>query len=335
MLLHPNLNGSSIVVGNHIASKIVSLLLLIACYHLGFECYAKVSRDMPYPKGTPTADEIAEQVYFVNHFFAVKNLSWEKKGSKIAVLINKRPGKRPTINTVERHFNNRYGDGVVRARDLAIFRSGKLRGTGILITDYEDINRSQDYSIWLPAMRKIRRHMEPAHNDAWGGSVLTYGDIYLRRPHDESHKLLGVETFEDCLDAMELTEEEHVKWTRIVQEDMKPSCAPKGRRVYKVKSTTTFDEWWYDYRIVYVDRETFADYRSVYYQEDKVVKILDKHWSSMGLDDPRALYWLYWYARSTETGTEGMAVIPAEVIQWNRKVKPSLWTEKTLRKLKR
>ncbi len=82
MFLHPNLNGSSIVVGNHIAIKIVSLLLLIACYLFRSECYAKVSRDMPYPKGTPTADEIAEQVYFVNHFFAVKKPLLGKEGKQ-------------------------------------------------------------------------------------------------------------------------------------------------------------------------------------------------------------------------------------------------------------
>jgi hypothetical protein len=44
---------------------------------------------MPYPRDTPTGEEIAEQVYFVNHFFAVKNLSWKKKGRKIVVLITR------------------------------------------------------------------------------------------------------------------------------------------------------------------------------------------------------------------------------------------------------
>ena len=37
---------------------------------------------------------------------------------------------------VERHLNNNYENDVIKSRDLAIFRSGKLRGTGMLVTDY-------------------------------------------------------------------------------------------------------------------------------------------------------------------------------------------------------
>lgn len=29
---------------------------------------AGVPKDLPMPKGTPNADELAQQVYFVNHF---------------------------------------------------------------------------------------------------------------------------------------------------------------------------------------------------------------------------------------------------------------------------
>ena len=90
-------------------------------------------------------------------------------------------------------------DGNTKAQDLAIFRSGKLKGTGMLITDYVDDAKSQSYMIWLPALRKIRRFAQPAHDDAWGGSDFTFGDVALRKPFHETHELLGKETFNDCL----------------------------------------------------------------------------------------------------------------------------------------
>jgi hypothetical protein len=91
----------------------------------------------------------------------------------------------------------------------------------------------------------------------------------------------------------------------------------------------------YDERIVWVDVETFADYRAVYYQDGQAVKVIDKSWRSMGLDDPRAQYWVYWYARSEESGQEGMAFVPADAVRWNSDIAPDLWSEQTLRQIRR
>ena len=154
---------------------------------------ATVDKTLPFPDENPTATEIAEQVYFANHFFAYDNFSIGSKRSRNhkAVLITRdKNGKDSTI-ALERHLNNKYDDGVIKSRDLAIFRSGKLKGTGLLVTDYVDDNKSSSYAIWLPALRKIRRFAEPAHEDAWGGSVFTFGDVTLRKPQHETHELLG------------------------------------------------------------------------------------------------------------------------------------------------
>ena len=131
---------------------------------------AGVSKDLAYPSdGNLTADQIIEQTYFVNHFYAFDNYAITKKGRDITVLVIKSKDKKPTTNTLERYLNNIYDNDVIKAQDLAIFRSGKLKGTGMLITDYEDDAKTQSYMIWLPALRKIRRFAEPAHDDAWGG----------------------------------------------------------------------------------------------------------------------------------------------------------------------
>jgi hypothetical protein len=294
---------------------------------------AGIPKNLPYPTGTLSADEIATQVYFVNHFYALKNYSIQKKGKRnITVIINKALGKRPTTNTVERHLNNDYNDGIVKAKDLAIFRSGKLRGTGMLITDYVDDNKSQSYAIWLPALRKIRRFAEPAHDDAWGGSDFTFGDVSLRKPHHETHELVGMKVFKDCLGVMNL------QYNKYMKKLPSSSCAPKGKAVYKLKSTTQFKNWWYDYRISYVDTKTFADYRTDYFKNGKHIKVIDRDWNTLpGYkgDDPRHVSWGYWYGKNLTTGHKTWAVIPKLVVAYNQDKKSSFWSERTLRRIKR
>ena len=94
-------------------------------------------------------------------------------------------------------------------------------------------------------------------------------------------------------------------------------------------------DWWYDYREVWVDRETFADYRSFYYKNNELVKVIDKDWQSMGLNDPRGLYWRYWYAHDYASNNKGLAYVQPAAVHWNQKVRPAFWTEQSLRRIKR
>lgn len=303
---------------------------------------AGVSRDLPLPSGTPDANAIADQVYFVNHFYALKNFGITNNNKdpkrsnraipgKITVIVNKSAGSKPTTITVERYLSNDYGDSATNAQDIAIFRSGKLKGTGMLITDYVDDNKSQSYSIWLPALRKIRRFAEPAHDDAWGGTDFTFGDVTLRKPKDETHELLGTETFNDCLGAIAKAESKN----KYLPNPPEAACDHKGKEVYKLKSTTKRENWWYDHRVSYIDNKTFADYRTEYFKGGEKVKVIDRDWRSLDLDDPRAQFWGYWYGKTFASGHETWAVIPREIVQYNQGWASDFWSEKTLRKIKR
>ncbi|MCB2262568.1 MAG: outer membrane lipoprotein-sorting protein [Candidatus Thiosymbion ectosymbiont of Robbea hypermnestra] len=297
----------------------------------------RIDKNLPYPSGKPSARQIAEQVFFVNQFHVYDRYAIIRSGNTITVIIKKPKNARPTTLTVERYKRNDWSDPDIRSREVAIFRSGKLRGTGMLIEDYEDDAKPQYYSIWLPSLRKIRRFAEPAHDDAWGGTDFTFGDVILRKPFHETHQLLGTQTFQDCLRTIPGVS---VRW---LHNPPAPSCKPKGKQVYKLKSTTKRRNWWYDYRISYVDTNTFADYRTEYFKRGKLVKVIDRDWISVEENsaeensDPRALYWGYWYGKNLKTGHETWAVVPRSVNRVDDEVaKPgNFWSEKTLRKLKR
>jgi hypothetical protein len=278
-----------------------------------------------------SGEDIARQVDFVNRFGAVRNVSYGDRDHPVVVFSRAANG-RTLVNTFERWRRNDYPEGdSVAARDLVAFRSGKLRGTGILVTDFSDRQQGRAYAIWLPSLRKVRRFSEPDPAESWGGSNLSYGDIYIRGPEDEAHELLGGGTFDECLGAVVLTEgERHRHLAGLPAAD----CGARGRPVYRLRSRPHRADLGYDERLVWVDAETFADYRSVYFRAGEVVKRIDKSWRSMGLDDPRAQYWVYWYARTEGGGQEGMAFVAPDAVRWNGDMDPDLWTERSLRRIR-
>lgn len=296
---------------------------------------AGVPKDLAYPEGTPTAEEIARQVYFVNHFYAVRNVSFERKGkNQIAVLAKRAKDGRASTDSFRRFLNNAYEEGEIKARDMVLFHSGSLLGSGILVTDFVDDNKIQAYSVWLPETRKLNVFAEPAQDTAWSDSDFTYGDVYLRKPEHESHELLGTTTLEDCLGAMKLSEREASK--TYLNQLFPPQCEHKGKEVYQLKSVSTFDNWWYDHRISFVDTRSFADYRTDYYRNGKLVKRIDRDWTPMpGMDDLRAQFWRYWYGTSFETGHETMVNVPPSMVQWNTDLRNEFWSEETLKVMKK
>ncbi|WXU00094.1 MAG: hypothetical protein Ctma_0805 [Catillopecten margaritatus gill symbiont] len=293
---------------------------------------ATVTKDLAYPSGDVSANEVANQNYFVNHFYSFKNYAITKKGKDITALILRPKGSNPLTLTLERYLNNAPKKSNVNAQDLAIFRSGKLKGTGMLITDFKDQSKSQSYEIFIPSIRKVRRFAQPARDDAWGGSDFTFGDVTLRKPKHETHELLGKTTMSGCLSVMQ-----NVKRNKYTQKaNIKADCSVDGKAVYKLKSTTKDANWWYDNRVSYIDSKTFVDYRTEYFKEGNKIKIIDRSWVSANLDDARANYWGYWYGTTHATGHETMAFIPSNVTKVNHKYKAkNLWSTKTLRKIPR
>lgn len=241
----------------------------------------------------------------------------------------RKPGRRPTVNTFETYGNSDPLNSDIDSMQMAIIRSGKARGTGILYVSYQDRSRSGHMTLWLPSLRKARRISEPAHEDTWVGTNLTYGELVLRRPEHELHERLEDDIFNDCLLVMELNEWEINRHTKRLPE---PQCGHKGKPVYKVRSTTKFKKWWYDYHISDIDKKTFALYRTVYYKDGEKIKTVDIDWQSLEQEDPRISYPRYIYAVTHTNGIDSMVYVPRSTVKLNQDLPDSFWSEKTLRK---
>jgi hypothetical protein len=298
---------------------------------------AHAQKELPVPDGPLTGMQIAEMVYEISHGALVKNAVSKRNKNEIALVVNRaplekrKPGRRPVMNTFETYINSSPEDPLLDTMQMALIKSGKVKGTGILYISYKDKSKSGSLTFWLPALRKIRRMNEPAHEDNWIGSNLTYGELVLRRPEHEVHELLGEATFEDCLLAMKLEEWEINRYTKSLPG---PQCGHKGKTVYRLKSTTKFKNWWYDHRISEIDKETFSVYRTVYFKDGQQIKTVVIDWQSLDQPDPRIKYPRYIYAlteSSDQNGMDSMVYVPRSTISLNIDIPDSFWSEKTLK----
>ena len=290
---------------------------------------------LPYPTGPLTVDEIVYQVYESAYGSLIDNAVSRRNKRDIALLVNRAPldkrgpGRKPGVNTFETFINNNPADPEIESFQMAIMKSGKVRGTGVLFTSYTDKQRSASIALWLPALRKIRRLNEPSHEDYWVGSNFTYGELGLRKPEHENHELLGEAEFQDCLITMQLDKSEMTRHTKNLPE---PQCEHKGKPVYRIKSSTKFKDWWYDYRISEVDKRTFSTYRTVYYKNEKLIKTITIDWQSLDHPDPRIDYPRYIYAITHATGVDSLVYVPRSTVALNVDIPDSFWSEETLKK---
>jgi len=280
------------------------------------------------------AGRIAQEVYTAAHGRWVKNAISRRHGEEVALVVNRAPlalrdqARKPSVQTFDTYVNNRPGDPLLESLQMAILTSGKVRGTGILFTSYRRDSRRSVISLWLPALRKIRRISEPSHEDVWFGTNLTYGELVLRRPEDERHELLGEGVIDYCLEAMALSPREMTRHTRDLPA---PQCGHRGKPAYQLKSTTKFSNWWYDYHISDIDKTSFALYRTVYYKGDERVKTVYIDWQPLDQPDPRITYPRYIYAISHGDGKESLVYVPRSTISLNMDLPDAFWSEETLR----
>jgi len=281
-----------------------------------------------------SAKEIARKSYNVNHSLYVKNIMIKKKKRSSILSVSRSVGVKPRVTAVERFLSNEYTNGSIEAKDIIIMRSGKLNGVGVLMTSYIDPKRSHEYLMWLPALRKVRRMAEPEDAGLGAGDIAFLEDAKLRRFHEESYTLVKTKKMDLDLAMMPFKKKEFGRYTKAFP--YKKSTKIRARKIHVLKSTYKSKHHWYDYRISYIDSETFTDYMTHYYKKGKRIKEVYRHWVHLGkLSDPKAKMWYYWYSKDMKTGYETATYIPKKLIKVNQKVKKSFWSTRTLEKIKR
>jgi hypothetical protein len=294
--------------------------------------FAGVDRTLPYPSKVD-ADEIARQVYFVNHQFYLNNQILKSTKQHSLLIVKKPYGKKARVMRADRFLNNDYDDGVTRSKDLVVFNSSKLRGTGVLAHEFVDESKSLEIMMWLPALRKVRRMAEPSKNMGYSEADVAFlEEAKLRGLSDDVYELLGTQSKKFEFGQITLEASEMDRFTKDLPQEKKTLEA----EAHILKATPKEDAW-YDYRIDYIDAKHFTNYETKFYIEDKIVKIVSRQWRKVkNIDDERAYMWTYWHSVNTETKFETVNYVPEEIIETNSKdVKPSFWSERTLRKIKR
>jgi hypothetical protein len=278
------------------------------------------------------SEEIARKSYEVNHAFHFKNMMVKKSGKNTILAVKRAVGMPPTVTKIERFLSNDYDDGIIESKDLVIIRSGKLNGLGILMTSYLDPKRSHEYMMWIPALRKVRRIAEPS--EATGLSLTDISfleDAKLRRFDDERYELLETKTMDLTLLMMPFQKGELGTDGKAFPDQ---TTIVKNRKIDILKSTFKQKNHWYDYRISYIDSAYFTDYMTEYYKNKTLIKTVYRHWMTP-TSDPALKTWYYWYSKEIRTGNEVANFIPPSLIKVNQKVDPSLWSLRTLEKIKR
>jgi len=313
------------------------LKVFLHLFMLNSLVFAIVDNTLAYPKDTKsiTAKDIINQVYFVNHHYAVKDFALEKVGRDVTLIVRKVNGKRPVVNKVIAYIDNECKDTKLASKDLYVFTSGKLKGVSTLITEYKDKSISEEYRVWLPALRRIKKFAEPRHDDVLGEiDFALISDVKMRKPDDEIHELIATKKFNQELQTMTIKKEHLTKDTKKI-----PSASKEfmNRDVFVVKSTVKDDEYsWYNYRVSYIDTKTFVDYRTEYYKKGEKIKVIDRVWAALpNVDDLRAQRWVTWFSKDLITKNEQLTYTPACVVKFNQNYPDKLWSTKSLKKFKK
>jgi hypothetical protein len=276
-------------------------------------------------------DNIVKKVYNMNHSLFADNIIMKKNKKEAIVILRKTLNTKLQTYTLDRYLNNKIRKSSILSKDLIIIKSGKLKSTGILITEYAKKTKSAKFMLWLPALRKTRRIMQPGDNGGLGEIDIAFiQESKMRRVNDEVHILMDTRIETLSLGYIDIkNKKRYLKKIPTEKKIIK-------KNVYVLKSTPKKKSNFYDYRISYIDTKTFIDYKNEYYKNGLKFKIVDRRWHFLEkLNNKKAYVWHYWYSKNLLNGYENALYIPFSIIKYNKKVRRKFWSEETLKKIHR
>ena len=152
-------------------------------------------------------------------------------------------------------------DGISYKDAIVITYPTQVKGLAVLSWTYEDPRKEQDTWLWVPSLKKVRKISASEDDDAFMGSDFTVQEVSTRQFEDETYSLIGEKDFEGYTF-------EHTGQVKN-----------KGTPCFVIECTPTKPHWYYDKRIVWVDKETGGNIFDEYYDRNgKLFKTLYREW---------------------------------------------------------
>jgi len=196
-----------------------------------------------------------------------------------------------------------FDNGATEKRIIRFLSPAEVKGTGMLIYDYEEKN--DDMWIYMPALRKTRRLVSTEKSKSFMGSEFSNADMSAPNLDDFEYSILCSETVDgtDCW-VIEVVP---------VDEDI-------------------MDEMGYDRRITWIGKTDYVQRKSEYYNEDGELFKQLRSTNIMAIDPAGKKFMaLYMEIENKENGRR--SVMTMDEIQYNPEVKEEYFTLAFLEKI--
>ncbi len=221
----------------------VVVWILLGCFVTSAFAAGKCRPD-PLPP-SPTVGQIMKHWYEIKFTRFADDVSYDI--CKV-IMVDKSGFKREKISVRKRIIL--HGKHGFDYKDLVMITYPEYtKGLAILTWAYTDINKQNDLWLWLPSMKKVRKMSQADEDDSFLGTEFTVEDVSTRRYGYEDYQLLG--------------EAEFPGYT--CRYDKKLYF--KGEPCWKIRAVPKRKNWYYAYRILWVDKKTGVEIFAEYYNK--------------------------------------------------------------------
>ena len=201
-------------------------------------------RPAPLPPN-PTVDQIMKHWYDIKFTRFADNVIYDE--CKV-VMVDRSGFKREKISVRKRIIL--HGKHGYDYKDLVMITYPEYtKGLAVLTWAYTDIHKQNDIWLWLPSMKKVRKVSQSEEDDSFLGTEFTVEDVSTRRYGYETYQLLGEERFKGY----------------TCRYNKKTYFA--GTPCYKIKAVPKRKNWYYAYRILWIDKKTGVDIFEEFYDK--------------------------------------------------------------------
>jgi len=224
--------------------RILFVTTVLVLFFISF-CWAETICHPPKISEKPTADELMKAWFDIKFTRYADDVTYPYIP---LLMIDKSGFKRKKVAARKRIVL--HGERGLDYKDvISITYPEYTKGLAILTWAYMDVNKENDIWLWLPAWKKIRKVSQAEEDDSFMGSEFTVEEITTRRYGYETYKLIGEGIFPGYKSGG----------------DGKTYC--EGVPCYKVECYSKKKPWYYEKRIIWIDKNTGVSVYEEYYDK--------------------------------------------------------------------